>query len=145
MEMTDNLEFVAGDSVPETSVPEYAVRAARERRTASFAADASARAARLTSHRLSTARFSWLKESRCFAAEASELPHSFAPGQIYPDAADEGLVLMSARTGEEVRYYLHHIDKSADNEIQGWNYLPVPEDARRIRGAAGTSVLIIND
>jgi hypothetical protein len=50
------------------------------------------------------------------------------------------------RTGKIVRYYQSNVDMTSDGEdVAGWYFEPIPEDARRVPGAAQTRVLIIND
>lgn len=49
--------------------------------------------------KVSTDRFTWLKEDRKFVSELSSLKGVI--GRVYDDAADYGFILVSARTGVE--------------------------------------------
>lgn len=109
----------------------------------------------------SSDQFSWTKETKVLSAYASDLaPTGSSPktssgrswtsplGQLFADAADEGLVIDSKRTGKSVAFYVDKVDTDGEGEVAGWwlkpyrgaeAMFPVPADA------AGVRVLIIND
>jgi hypothetical protein len=76
-------------------------------------------------------------------AEASDLRYN-APHRIYDDACDVGIAIRSDRTGKLVRFYLSKIDV-ANEDVAGWWFDPISEDARRVPGSSSVRVLIIND
>lgn len=103
-----------------------------------------------------TNRFSYDPNTKNFCAEISDFGslkvHGTSPSeavfhQIYNDACDEGLVLASSRTGQEIKYYLAETKYSADSdrELQSWELLPCTEDVRRHPSCAGTSITVFND
>lgn len=91
--------------------------------------------------RISTSKFSFDARNASFVTEISDLMFAFgrrAPwGQLYDDACDEGLVLVSAATGKEVPFYLDGADER-DGEICGWRFKPVDSKLH-------FRLLIIND
>jgi hypothetical protein len=94
-----------------------------------------------------SAQFSYDAKSKVFSADISELTagRSQFLGQIYPDAADEGLVLISDRTGQEARFYLNVIDIDPEGDYKLWELFPTPESVRKQPGLRGVRVLIFND
>lgn len=62
-------------------------------------------------------------------------------GQVYHDSCDEGLILVSHKTGLEVRYAVSNIETSEDG-IEWWDLKPIRGQAA---AAAGTSIRIYND
>lgn len=76
-------------------------------------------------------------------AEASTLGYH-SPSRIYDDACDVGVAVRSDKTGKTIRYYLSDQDV-CNEDVAGWRFEPIAEDARRIPGAARTKLLIIND
>lgn len=76
-------------------------------------------------------------------AEASDLRYS-QPRQIYDDACDVGIAVQGNRW--LVRFYLAAEERGSDGEdIAGWYFRPIPEDARRCSLLDNLRVLIIND
>jgi len=74
--------------------------------------------------KMSTNLFNFYKEDYSFSQEASSLcrPNNNFFGRLYDDSSDEGFVLVSHHTGQEVPFYLASIDKSDEGEIQCWNF-----------------------
>jgi hypothetical protein len=88
---------------------------------------------------LPTERFTYVPAQNMFVAEASDLP---ALERVYDDACDEGLTLISQRTGREVVFGVEGVerDRDGDGDVQYWDLRPVcPAE-----WAAGT-VRIFND
>lgn len=97
--------------------------------------------------RFSTNMFIYDKKNRSFLQELSSLdirPNQRLFHRIYQDACDEGITLISSRTGHEVDYYIDKIDTD-EGDIWGWHLLPTPESIRKVPQAKGTSILLIND
>lgn len=82
--------------------------------------------------------------TKTLVAEASTLGYH-GPRRIYDDACDVGIAVRSHRTGRLVRFYLDSEDMDRTDDVAGWRFQPIPEDARRVPNAARTYVLIIND
>ena len=84
--------------------------------------------------------------NRTFVAFASDIaetrPSLFK--QIYPDACDAGLVLVSHRTGREADFVVSEVKKSEDG-IESWTLVPTAAALRQDRHLAGIQVLIFND
>lgn len=81
-----------------------------------------------------------------FTAEASELAPAVRPlfGQVYEDAADDGLILVSDRTGREVRLSVIK-EHMRDGDITHWELASIPEDTRRLRLRQPITMVIYND
>ena len=94
---------------------------------------------------LSTRQFTYYPRDRQFVAEMSELAMGGRRRiwhQIYPDACDVGINVVSHRTGKEVTYVLAETKRSAYGDILHWVLTPVATSSLE---AADTSVLIFND
>jgi hypothetical protein len=99
-----------------------------------------------------TSMFDWTPEDGLFSQELSLLgvgPRVNAFHQLYNDACDEGITLISDTTGKEADYYVDNIDWmnefTEDREIAGWKLLPTPETVRTHPRLKNTRVLLIND
>lgn len=99
--------------------------------------------------RFSTSQFHWSPDSGLFSQELSSLnvkPTQSPFHQIYPDACDEGITLISEVTGKEATYYVDTIDKDgSDEDTYGWNLLPTPETIKKLPQLKNSRVLLIND
>ncbi len=73
----------------------------------------------------STDRFTYTS-SGAFVAEASDFgPNARIWGQLYNDAADIGLVLISAKSGARIAFYLDEERKDREGEITEWAFKAV--------------------
>jgi hypothetical protein len=97
--------------------------------------------------KISSDKFDWQKDNKCFCAEASDLPQNFNfLSQVYDDACDAGFTMVSARTGAEVAFVFSHDDRDSSGEdVYGWNFEPCPYAVRKNPALAGVTCLIIND
>lgn len=86
---------------------------------------------------VSTTRFTYVPAQNMLVAEMSDLPGF---GQVYDDACDEGMTLISHRTGVEIVFAVEHVERDRDGDIAYWDLRPV----RSKEWAAGT-VRIFND
>lgn len=85
----------------------------------------------LTPPAVSATMFTW--EGGIGVAEASSLPASF--GRVYDDACDEGLTVVSSRTGRQVVFVVDATVRDNDGDITEWVLTPVnPADASTVRG-----------
>ncbi len=83
-------------------------------------------------------RFDWDPSKRLLTAEASDL-ESFQIERLFNDACDEGIAILSNKTGRVVYFVLTTVDRTPDSEdIAGWNFTSIGL-VRPIR------VLVIND
>ena len=99
----------------------------------------------------STNKFHWCPMDGLFTQELSSLgvkPHQNAFHQLYSDACDEGITLISHVTGKEANYFIDKVDRGLTEdgwETYGWNLLPTPETIREQPRLKNTKILIIND
>ena len=94
----------------------------------------------------STEKFSHFKNEKTFTTEASMLARVGEPifGQIYPDSADEGLVLCSARTGVETKWVVYSTFGVPDGDIQHWVLKPADLTNRWHPKLRGYTMIIYN-
>lgn len=85
---------------------------------------------------VSTSRLSWDPVRREFSAELSDLGGRF--GRVWDDSCDEGLTLVSVRTGREVVCAVDSDFRDPDSTVRWWVLKPVE------RGHAW-SVVVFND
>ena len=72
--------------------------------------------------RVSTDRLTFCREEWLLVAEMSDLPGF---GRVWDDACDEGLTLVSHRTGREVVYAVNHIERDDEGDLLYWDLRPV--------------------
>jgi hypothetical protein len=82
--------------------------------------------------------FTWVPEERMLVTEHSSLPGDF--GQVYADACDEGLTLVSQVTQARMAYVVEHVERR-DGDLLWWDLLPA--DHRDRNGAI--RVRVFND
>ena len=98
----------------------------------------------------STKFFTVDKQHKMFIAEMSDLQgdsyHSINH-QLYPDACDVGIELISQNTGAETTWYVDYEIRSQDedNELQVTVYAPTNETICENRQLTGWSIHILND
>lgn len=56
----------------------------------------------------------------CFVGDISDLGPAFRFGQVYDDACDLGMTLISERTGAEVVFALEHTEHPVDGDLLWW-------------------------
>lgn len=93
----------------------------------------------------STKQFTY--KNNTFIAEASDLSGGELFHQIYPDACDAGLVLVSSVTGKESTWYVDEYEytKDEDHELVAYHLLPTEETIRKIPSLINTKMVIFND
>jgi hypothetical protein len=89
---------------------------------------------------VSADRLMWHAETRSYVTEISDLGRR-PFGQVWDDACDEGLTLISRHDGSEHVFVVHETVRDADNDIAYWLLVPVSPRDR----AAGVTVKIFND
>jgi len=92
----------------------------------------------------STREFTWHPSTSTFTAFASDLPR-FDPEQVYPDALDEGICLVSHVTGRKAWFVLERAHVNRENELTHWTFVPTAEALRVDRRLTGVRVEAFND
>lgn len=85
-------------------------------------------------------KFSFLKDSRMFVAEASDLGPSFA-GRLFDDACDYGMWVRSHKTGKVVSFLLERQGFSPEGDLLYWKFRSWDLDPR----ASGIELRVYND
>lgn len=96
--------------------------------------------------RFSSNRFTW--NGRTISTEASDLQpfnagSMFAP--IYDDACDVGFQIVSEKSSQVTTFYLNHVQRDAEGDIQMWVLRPIPETERAMPQLKGAVINIFND
>ena len=93
---------------------------------------------------VSTRQFSWHGQEFEYVGEMSST-NGF--GQVYDDACDEGLTLVSARTGQEVVFVVDHVERDADGDVRFWLLRPVGRSERPLNQPTifQTKIRLFND
>jgi hypothetical protein len=95
-----------------------------------------------------TAQFDFDKKSKLFTQEISTLCQGQRRlpvfTQIYDDACDIGLKLISDHTGKEIVFVVAGEDTDGE-DIHGWRLEPTTESIRKVPECANLKMLIIND
>ena len=87
---------------------------------------------------VSTRQFHYEAARTRFVGDISST-HGF--GRVYNDACDEGLTLVSARTGREVTFVVNREHRNADGDITHWELIP----AHYQRDVPPCHILLFND
>jgi hypothetical protein len=89
---------------------------------------------------VATDQLAWFADRKAFVAELSDLGPRFAFGRVWNDSCDEGLTLVSHRTGRRVVCVVEWIERDREGDTAYWQLRPV-------NAPAGTTftVTIFND
>jgi hypothetical protein len=74
---------------------------------------------------VSTDRFTFSAAEGLFVAELSDLGRNFRFGQIYDDACDVGLTLVSAKSGREIVFAVEHEERDREGDLLWIDLAPV--------------------
>lgn len=92
---------------------------------------------------------SYDKATKHFVVEESTLRANNARGasfgQVYNDACDEGIKLVSHVTGKESFWYVNEVKKDNEGDIQVWIMQPTRESLREFPQLAGVEIHVLND
>lgn len=102
----------------------------------------------ICSKQLSTKDFHYDAKLKLFTAEISTLSHGRSHevfGRVYDDACDEGFVLVSHKTGEEITFVVDKIDMDSEGDIAGWNLIAINRRSGHRDATKDFTVLVIND
>jgi hypothetical protein len=94
----------------------------------------------------STASMTAVGDERVLVAEASSLcgGQGIECGQLYDDACDVGIELVSHRTGQRAR--MHLVERPNDGDgIKRWEFEFCGEEVRRRPKLAGWKLHVLND
>ena len=94
--------------------------------------------------KVNSKNFTWLAVDRVFVIEMSELG-GFS--QIYDDAADRGITMVSNKTGKEVTFYVSDAETEMNVEggINNWLLRPTAETIWKIPKLRGVTIKVFND
>ena len=67
------------------------------------------------------------------ATEASQFRPGFVLGRVYDDACDEGLTLVSHKTGREVVFAMYLTHRDRDGDVTRWDLRAVTPGQRGLR------------
>jgi hypothetical protein len=88
--------------------------------------------------------FDYCQISKTFTADISDLG-SRVFERIYPDACDQGIVMMSYKTGVEAKFVVEKEERDRENDLTGWILVPTADTLRKIPHLNGVKVIIFND
>lgn len=75
---------------------------------------------------LSTSQLYYDAVSNCLSADMAELEHQgFRWEQVYPDAIDLGVTLVSHITGKEIKFVVCEEERNGDGDLIKWRLKPV--------------------
>lgn len=98
-----------------------------------------------------SAQFTYNRETKTFVAEMSDLDQGGRRepfSRVYDDACDEGLTLISDRTGEEVVFVYvdrEYMGQGEDRELAAYVLTPAPESIRGKPHLSSLKIKIFND
>lgn len=93
-----------------------------------------------------TGMFYYQAATRNFSCEMSTLQANGIDvlAQLYHDAADQGFILESGRTGAQVAWVLTGTITDREEEITGWTFAPVESSVTREAKLTGTTMIVWN-
>lgn len=80
----------------------------------------------------------WDPDRREYSGEISST-HGF--GRVYADACDEGLTLVSNKTGRSVVFAVQHVERDAEGDTLYWVLIPASREDRGL----DVTVILFND
>jgi hypothetical protein len=91
----------------------------------------------LTPTRVNGDKFAWSKNRG--VTEISTLGPDFDFSRVWNDACDEGLTIVSHKTGREIVFAINNTRRDADNDVVAWELTSVSPKFH------GISLVIFND
>lgn len=92
--------------------------------------------------------FTYDVSKKCFVAEMSDLGRDYPFVQIYNDACDEGLELVSEITGNVSKWFVNSHEYTGiddDRELVATVLKPTPESVRKYSALKECTMIIFND
>ena len=86
--------------------------------------------------------------SRTFFADISDLAAPLTSRvfeQIYPDACDLGITMVSHKTATEAKFVVQQEDRDGEGDLLAWTLVPTAETLRKLPHLEGVQVKIFND
>lgn len=98
------------------------------------------------SRTVATTQCTYHRETSTLVIEASDICRAGEQMfmQIYPDACDEGLILIG-KTGREYRYVVIEHRRDTEGDSQFWTLAPTALTARQFPECCGIKLQIFND
>lgn len=93
--------------------------------------------------RVSTADMTYCRDHHTIWCDMSDLGPAFRFGQVWDDAADEGLTLVSHRTDHAVVYAVHEYRTDSEGDLVAWILKPAKVPGRR--DPVYPTLVIVND
>lgn len=97
---------------------------------------------------VSTRDLTYIADKKVFVGEAStlRLGNGNDPHQLYQDACDIGLTLISHKTHKEVTFYMDPSSPVVENgEVTMWVFYPTTETERAEPALVGSVIKVYND
>ena len=93
---------------------------------------------------ISSKLFDYDHDTNTFSAWVSELgPQPFH--QIFEDAADVGVSIVSSKTAEIADFFISITEKDAEQDIVAWHLKPTPITIQKLPLLKDATVVIFND
>ena len=92
--------------------------------------------------------FTFNPMDRVFSTDASDLdlkPGQVPYSQIYDDAVDAGMIIVSQKTGYVAMFYLAAVVRDADCDVVSWLFTPTTETLRARPELEGWKAMVFND
>lgn len=94
---------------------------------------------------ISSKQFSYSGATREFCAFISDFGPNFRFKQVYDDAVDEGLSIVSQRTGHTVDFVVTNVIRDREGDVSGWKLEPTTKSIRQHPSARGVVAIVFND
>ena len=77
---------------------------------------------------ISSDKFGYQKEDKCFVTEASDLGGFNFIAPFYDDASDTGFVMVSEWTGESRDFLFNKFKRDDDGDVTSWEFTMLNKD-----------------
>lgn len=91
-----------------------------------------------------TAQLSYSEETKNFSAFLSDIPNSEWI-QTYSDACDQGLVVVSDKTGKSVTYTQEGENRDKEGDLEFLILKPTKKSTKEVPACIGTTLILFND
>lgn len=95
--------------------------------------------------RILSSRFDYMSASKTFMAEISEISDGGFGFDNSAYECDQRFVMISAKTGDEVEFFLSETQRDAEGEIIGWGFRPTSHAIFYNSNLQNVKVIILND
>jgi hypothetical protein len=94
--------------------------------------------------RVRSNQFTHDSKTKTFSAFASDFG-AFCMSRLYNDACDEGIFVVSEKTGATVKFYLSHTETDGEGDLLAWHLCVCDDEVRRNGRLLGYTIVIFND